>query len=202
MLQHAFNTLSNQMSGAFEQLVQHCWKYKQCWKLVEANLNCFKLSFNIDSTFPLLSQMLSGVEAVWTLRSTFAQHPFNVCWTNVGQILKPFKRALILKSFKIEKCTSFFLVLRERTTQQAVWFESVTQVGISQRIKNRDFLYSVINSTLHHHNCHNYCKQNQREFGLFSFAFLQKCCILFLRPRTLNETGCISEWVWCSTFKK
>ena len=65
-------------------------------KLVEPNLNWFKLSFNIHTTFPFFSKMLNGVEAVWTLYSTFAQYPLNFCWTNVGQMLKPF-----IQTFKI-----------------------------------------------------------------------------------------------------
>ena len=39
LLQHAFNTLLNQMFGAFEQVVQHCLKHKKCRKLVESVLN-------------------------------------------------------------------------------------------------------------------------------------------------------------------
>ena len=42
----------------------------------------------------IIMKMLNGVEAIWTLRSTFAQHPFNFCWTNGDQMLEPFIRAL------------------------------------------------------------------------------------------------------------
>ena len=88
----------NQMSGAFELVVQHCWKCKNRWKLVESNLNWFKLSFNIHTTFPLLSIMLNGVESrlntPCNICPTFAQHPFNFCRTNVDQMLKLFKQAL------------------------------------------------------------------------------------------------------------
>ena len=46
--------------------------------------------------------MLNGVEAVWILyfiQHYFVQHllnmhPFNFCWMNVGEMLKPFQRAL------------------------------------------------------------------------------------------------------------
>ena len=34
---------------------------------------------------------LNGPRTTLFLRPTFAQHPFNFCWTNVGQMLKPFK---------------------------------------------------------------------------------------------------------------
>ena len=47
---------------------------KACWKRVESNLNWFQLSFNIDSTFPLLLQMMNGVETVLIPRSTIVQH--------------------------------------------------------------------------------------------------------------------------------
>ena len=39
LLQHAFNTLLNQMLGAFEQFVKYCYKGKECRKLVESALN-------------------------------------------------------------------------------------------------------------------------------------------------------------------
>ena len=74
------------MSGAFEQVVQHCWKRKKmskaCWKYVESNLNWFQLSFNIASIFPLFLKMLNGDETVWTLRSS------NICPTSVHLLLK------------------------------------------------------------------------------------------------------------------
>ena len=93
------NILLSQMLGAFKQVVQHCWKRKKkllkaCWKRVESNLNRFKLSFNIHTTFPLLSKMLNGVEAVWTLRSTFVQHPFNFCWNRL--IKRAFRRTSLM----------------------------------------------------------------------------------------------------------
>ena len=70
------------MSAAFQQAVQHCWRCKKvlkaCWKRVESNLNWLKLSLNIASTFLLFSKMLNGVEAVWTLHSTFVQHLPNI----------------------------------------------------------------------------------------------------------------------------
>ena len=66
---------------------------KACWKRVESNLNRFKLSLNIHTTYPLLSKTLNDVDAVWIRRPTFAQNPFNFCWTSVGQTLQPFKRA-------------------------------------------------------------------------------------------------------------
>ena len=47
---------------------------KGCWKRVESSLNGFKLSFNIDSTFPLFSKMLNGAEAVWTLSNNCRTH--------------------------------------------------------------------------------------------------------------------------------
>ena len=84
--------LLNQMSGAFEQVVQHCWKRKKmskaCWKRVESNLNWFKFSFNVDSTFSFFLKMLYGVEIVWTPRSsnicpTSVQLLLNECWSNV-----------------------------------------------------------------------------------------------------------------------
>ena len=37
---------------------------KKCCKRFEPNLNRFKLSFNVHTTFPLFSKMLNGVEAV------------------------------------------------------------------------------------------------------------------------------------------
>ena len=39
---------------------------------------------------------LNGLRTTLFLRPTFAQHPFNFCLTNVGQMLKPFKRALTM----------------------------------------------------------------------------------------------------------
>ena len=76
--------LLNQMSGAFEQVVQHCWKR------VESNLNWFKLLFNFDRTFSLFLKMLNGVETVWTLRSS------NIRSTFVDQMLgKSFKRVFV-----------------------------------------------------------------------------------------------------------
>ena len=80
LFQHAFNTLLNQMLGAFEQVIQHCWRR------VESNLNPFKLSFNIHKTFHLFSKMLNGVEAVWTLR-TFVKHLPNIRPTFVERML-------------------------------------------------------------------------------------------------------------------
>ena len=68
---------------------------KACWKRVESNLNWFKLSCNIDSTFLLFLKILNGVEAVWTLPEfnicpELAQHPFNFvermlvkCWNRL-----------------------------------------------------------------------------------------------------------------------
>ena len=53
---------------------------KSYWKRVESNLNLFKLTFNIDSSFPLLSKMLNGVE---TLSSTFVQQLPNICSTRL-----------------------------------------------------------------------------------------------------------------------
>ena len=151
---------------------------KACWKRVESSLYRFKLSLNVDSTFPLFSKMLNSVEARWTLcstivehthahtrpqksvygfvylderdwflvrlsfsqskfakvlilllgqclnslnglhttvflRSTFVQHPFNFCWTNVDQMLKPLKRAFriinrveVLKHLQRHYCAS------------------------------------------------------------------------------------------------
>ena len=76
--------LLNQMSGAFEQVVQHCWKR------VESNLNWFKLLFNFERTFSLFLKMLNGVETVWTLRSS------NIRSTFVDQMLgKSFKRVFV-----------------------------------------------------------------------------------------------------------
>ena len=60
---------------------------KACWKRVESNLKWLKLSFNINSTFPLLSKMLDRVEAVWTLRSTFVQDFPSICSTFVERML-------------------------------------------------------------------------------------------------------------------
>ena len=68
-------------------VVEHCSNCDICWKRVESNLNRFKLSFNIDSTFPLLSKMLNGFEAVWTLRSTLVQHLSNIHSTFVERVL-------------------------------------------------------------------------------------------------------------------
>ena len=67
---------------------------KACRERVESNLNWFELSFNIDSTFPLLPKMLNGVEAVSTLRSTFIQYlpktrstfELNECYSNVETV--------------------------------------------------------------------------------------------------------------------
>ena len=87
LLQHAFNTLLNPMFGAFEQVFQHHWKqkmWKACWKCVKSSLNWFKLSFNF-------SFVLENVEWSVKMISTFAQHLFNFCWMNVGQMLKPLK---------------------------------------------------------------------------------------------------------------
>ena len=50
-----------------------CWVRLNRWSnIVESVLN--QVSFHIDSSFPLFSKMLNGVEAVWTL-------PFNNCRT-------------------------------------------------------------------------------------------------------------------------
>ena len=89
LLQHAFNTLLNQVSGAFEQVVQHCSKcknmWKARWKCVESNFNWFKLSFNIASTFLLFLKTLNGIETVWTLRSSnLCPTSVQLCWTKVG----------------------------------------------------------------------------------------------------------------------
>ena len=65
MLQHVFNTLLKQMFGEFEQVVQHCGMRKHLLKKrVESSLNRFELSFTTDSTFPLFSTTLNGVEAL------------------------------------------------------------------------------------------------------------------------------------------
>ena len=72
----------NQMSGAFEQVVPHCWK------CVESKFN-----FNIDSTIPLLSKCSMALKpfehSIWRV---FNIRPFDFSWTNVGNLLKPFKR--------------------------------------------------------------------------------------------------------------
>ena len=72
--------LLNQMSVAFEPVVQHCWRHKKmsevCWNCDESNLNWFKLSFSAASTVPLFLKM---------------------ALTMLGKsVLKPFKRALKL----------------------------------------------------------------------------------------------------------
>ena len=83
----------------FEQVVQHCWKRKKflkaCQRCAESHLNWFKLSFNIDSHFLCSWKCWMALKPFdHTVHPTFVQHPFNVCWTDVGQMLKPFKRAL------------------------------------------------------------------------------------------------------------
>ena len=87
--------LLNQMSGgggclnrSFNIVETKKKMLKACWKCVESNLNWFKLSFNIDSTFSLFLKMLSGV---WTLRSssicpTSVQFLLNECWVNVETV--------------------------------------------------------------------------------------------------------------------
>ena len=79
--------LLNQMSGAFEQVVQHCRKGKKilkaCRKCVESNLNWFKVSFNIDSTFSLFSKMLNGIE---TVCPTSVQLLLDECRANVKTV--------------------------------------------------------------------------------------------------------------------
>ena len=64
---------------------------KKCWKLVESNLNWYKLSFNIDSAFSFFLKMLNCVEAAWTLRSsnicpTSFQLLLDECWANVETV--------------------------------------------------------------------------------------------------------------------
>ena len=87
-----------QMSGAFEQVVQNCWKRKKklkaCWKCVESNLNWLKLHLILLQHFVCFWKCWMALfETVWTLRSS------NICptsvqlfsCTNVGQMLKHFK---------------------------------------------------------------------------------------------------------------
>ena len=45
-------------------IVESMKNVEACQACVESSLNWFKLSFKIDSTFPLFSKMLNGVEAV------------------------------------------------------------------------------------------------------------------------------------------
>ena len=76
-----------QMSGAFEQVIQHCCKRKKCWKLVESNLNWFQITFNIDSTYSLFLKMLNGVETVCTLcPSNICPTSVHQCWANVETV--------------------------------------------------------------------------------------------------------------------
>ena len=95
LLQHAFNTLLNQMFGVFEQVFQHCWKRKKmlkaCWKHVESSLNRFKVSFNIDSIFPLFSKMLNGpfrwFQHLLNIRPTFVERMLVKCWNHLNRPL-------------------------------------------------------------------------------------------------------------------
>ena len=50
LLQHAFNTLLNEMVGAFEQVVQHCWKRKNVESLWKVCWIKFKIGLNFHST--------------------------------------------------------------------------------------------------------------------------------------------------------
>ena len=80
------------MFGAFEQVVQRCWKRKKCWKLVESSLNRFKLSFKIDSTFPLFSKMLNGsfkrFQNLLNIRSPSNERILVKCWNRLKGPLK------------------------------------------------------------------------------------------------------------------
>ena len=99
LLQLAFNILLNQMFGAFDQVVQHCWKRKKCWKLVESSLNRFKISFNIDSTFPMFSKMLNGLfkwfQHLHNIRSTFVERMFVKCWNRLNAPLESFLKSTL-----------------------------------------------------------------------------------------------------------
>ena len=82
LLQYAFNTLLNQMSEAFEQVIQHCWKCKKCWKLVENVLNQIQIGFNFHSTSIQPFFFLENVEWCWSRLNT----PFNICPTSAQHL--------------------------------------------------------------------------------------------------------------------
>ena len=103
---------------------------RACWKRVESSLNWFKLSFNIDSTFPLFSKMLNGVQKSFEhFCSTIVEHTHAhirlqkticmasiVCVNNeeVDAMLEPFERAFAQLCFCIQHLTNILSTFLER----------------------------------------------------------------------------------------
>ena len=73
-------------------IVESIKMLKARWKCVESNLNWFKLSFNVTSTFLLFLKTLNDVETVWTLLGssnlcpTSVQLLLNESWVNVETV--------------------------------------------------------------------------------------------------------------------
>ena len=87
----------NQRWGRLNRSFNIVESVRKCWKLVESVLNQIQIGLNFHST--LLQHFLCSWKCWMTLKPsehtvhpTFAQHLFNFCWTNVGQMLKPFKQ--------------------------------------------------------------------------------------------------------------
>ena len=100
-----------------------------------------------------------------SIQPTFARHPFNFCWTNVGEMLKPLTRALscyCCSCFFNENCTEknnidWF------TTKCISSFYPSTYIKRVQLVHRHLYLLIVLKSRLVLHWSFQYPKCNERK---------------------------------------
>ena len=164
-----------------------CWI--KCWErlnrssnIVESLLNQILIGLNFHSTSiqHFLCSRKCWMEWCWSRLNTsfnicpaLAQHPFNFCWTNVGQMLKPFKRTLTMTN-----------------AQKAIWVK--VRRGPLNSIAKEDLLL-----------CSRLYVKNNTEWKPYSYIITRlRHWIVFTILSCSWDCVCFRLCTWCRSYSR